>query len=325
VTVAFITGISGQDGSYLAEMLLDKGYSVHGLIRAESLIDLETNNRDLARLLPRLKIHVGSLENHLSIMHAVREIRPTECYHLAGPSFVDISFVEEPEILSTIASGTHALMTALKEYVPQCRMVFAGTSEMFGEAQQEPQNEDTAFNPRSIYGLAKLAAYHTVRYYRDHYGIHCCTAIAFNHESPRRRPQFVTRKVSLTAARIKLGLERELLVGNLESRRDWGYAPEYVAAMWQMLQQDVPRDFVLATGETRTVQELIEAAFGYLGLAWQDHVHVEPRFFRPSEKVSLRGDAHKIELTLGWKAKRPFLDMIQEMVESDLSWLRHQR
>lgn len=318
---ALITGISGQDGSYLADLLLGKGYEVHGIVRPKRLHNRAEVIPNIAGIEEKVTLHAGTLENPLSLSHAIRSIRPDECYHFAGPSFVDISFEEEASILATVVSGTHSLLAAIKEMAPKCRFYMAGSSEMIGEPDRAPQNESTPFKPRSIYGLAKLASYHTTHYYRQRYDLYACTGIMYNHESPRRSSEFLPRKVSRAAARIKLGLDKSVALGNTAARRDWGYAPEYVEAMWSMLQTDTPRDFVIATGVTHSVAELLDMAFSRVGLSYQDYVVTDQRYFRPTEEVELRGDITAIQQQLGWKPKRAFSDIIAEMVDADLELL----
>lgn len=318
---ALITGISGQDGSYLAELLLAKGYEVHGLVRREAIEDASRKLANLKAVREQITFHAAALDNDLSLYKVITKVQPDECYHLAASSFVSYAFEDESSILNTNFSGTHALLSSLKEANPHCRIFFAGSSEMFGTVASAPQTEDTPFNPRSIYGISKLASYHLVKNYRAQYGLFACTGILYNHESPRRDFKFVTRKITAQVARIKLGLADKLYLGNLESLRDWGYAPEYVQAMWQILQHPTPDDYVLATGETHSVETFVDMAFSHLGLNYRDYVEVDPRFYRPAEEVPLCGDARKIRQALGWQPTQPLSDIIAEMVEHDLSLL----
>ncbi|QQE66081.1 GDP-mannose 4,6-dehydratase [Leptolyngbya sp. BL0902] len=318
---ALITGISGQDGSYLAELLLTKGYEVHGLVRREAIEDASRKLANLKAVRNQITFHAAALDNDLSLYKVITKVQPDECYHLAASSFVSYAFEDESSILHTNFSGTHALLSSLKEANPDCRIFFAGSSEMFGTVAAAPQTEDTPFNPRSIYGIAKLASYHLVRNYRAQYGLFACTGILYNHESPRRDFKFVTRKITAQAARIKLGLADKLYLGNLDALRDWGYAPEYVQAMWQMLQHPTPDDYVLATGVNHSVEEFVDIAFSHLGLNYRDYVEVDPRFYRPAEEVPLCGDARKIRQTLGWQPTKPLPDTIAEMVDHDLRLL----
>ena len=315
---ALITGITGQDGSYLSEHLLDMGYEVHGIIRRVAIEDPERRLWRIRHILDKIQLHSASLESYASIFKVVDTVKPDECYHLAAQSFVSYSFEDEFSTFGTNIDGTHYVLSALKELAPNCRFYFAASSEMFGNAKVSPQNENTPFFPRSTYGISKLAGYHLTRNYREAYGLFALNGILFNHESPRRGYEFVTRKVTGTVAKIKLGLTNELRVGNLEAKRDWGYADDYVKAMWRMLQQDEPDDYVIATGKTHTVKELIEIAFGHLDLNWEDYVVVDQNFYRPAEIYELKGDAGKAMEKLGWKPSFSFENMVTLMVDEDL-------
>lgn len=317
--VALITGIGGQDGSYLAELLLAKGYEVHGLLRPRQLKDPSLLPENIAHLAPDLTLHPGVLETQTSIEHAIAQVRPSECYHLAGPSFVEVTVVEEPAILAALVGGTHILLSAIKETVPSCRFFLAGSSEMFGSVSISPQNEEASFNPRSVYGLAKLSAHQLAMYYRNFHNLYTATGFLYNHESIRRGLEFLPRKLARGVARIKSGLQDKLPLGNLDARRDWGYAPEYVEAMWLMLQQDKPDDFVVATGRTHSVRDLVEWAFSSVDMDYAQYVEVDPRYVRPSEDVVLTGDISKIQRTLGWSPKTPLKDVIEELVAHELS------
>ncbi len=316
---ALITGIAGQDGSYLAELLLSKGYEVHGIVRRIAIEDSEHKLRNIIHLLPTVVLHVASLDNVLSLIKVVKDIRPDECYHLAASSFVSYTFEDEISILDNNVNSTHYLLAALREFAPNCRLYFAGSSEMFGSVKQSPQDEATPFNPRSIYGISKVAGYHLVKNYRVQYGMFTCTGITYNHVSPRRGYEFVTRKVVAAAAKIKLGIQESLALGNLESLRDWGYAPDYVHAMWSMLQTDAPDDYVIATGELHSVREFVDAAFSAVGLDYRKHVKTDPQFFRPAEAVPLRGDPRKAEQRLGWSRTAGFPEIVRMMVENELA------
>lgn len=320
---ALITGINGQDGSYLTELLLSKNYEVHGVVRRSSL-EAKENLVNIRHLLDRIQLRTCSIENHLSIHRVIGEIQPDECYHLAASSFVSYDFNDEASVISTNFNSTHFLLSCIRELQPDCRLFFAGSSEMFGEADRSPQSEQTAFNPRSIYGISKLASYHVVKNYRDHRGIFACTGISYNHESKRRGLEYVTRKITSGVAKIYLGLEDRIELGNLDIRRDWGYAPEYVEAMWRMLNADTPNDYVLATGESHSLRDLLEIAFATIGLNYNRFVKSNKAFFRPSERIPLVGNPAKIFSDLGWDAKKEFSEMIREMVLGDIELLKGQ-
>jgi GDPmannose 4,6-dehydratase len=316
---ALITGITGQDGSYLADLLCDLGYEVHGLVRRVALEDPTRRFTRLEHLLDRVKLHGASLESYPSIFHVLSKHSFDECYHLAAQSFVAESFADGFSTLNTNINGTHYMLAALREVQPQCKFYFAGSSEMFGKVHATPQNEETSFHPRSPYGISKVAGFDLTRNYREAYGMFCVSGILFNHESPRRGFEFVTRKITSTVARIKLGLATELRLGNLEAKRDWGHASDYVQAMHQMLQQTEAADFVVATGETHTVREFCERAFAQLGLNYLDYVKTDPQFYRPAEVDLLIGDATKARRVLGWEPRHTFEDLVDEMVEADLA------
>ncbi|MGE5411745.1 MAG: GDP-mannose 4,6-dehydratase [Clostridiales bacterium] len=313
-----ITGITGQDGSYLAEYLLEKGYEVHGIVRRVALEDASHRMWRIKNILPHLQLHSASLESYPSIFSIFNKIRPDECYHLASQSFVSYSFEDEFSTLNTNINGTHFVLAALKEAVPQCKFYFAGSSEMFGNVKSVPQNELTAFYPRSPYGISKVAGFDLTRNYREGYNIFSCSGILFNHESPRRGYEFVTRKITSHVAKIKLGKINELELGNLDAKRDWGHSKEYVKAMWLMLQQDVAEDFVIATNEAHSVREFCDFAFKCVNLDYHDYVKINPLYFRPAETLMLKGDPTKAETVLGWKANIKFEQLISEMVEEDL-------
>lgn len=312
-----ITGITGQDGSYLAEFLLEKGYEVHGIVRRVAIEDPEHRLWRILHVKDRLHLHAASLESLPSIYRVFQTVKPDECYHLAAQSFVTYSFEDEFSTLNSNINGTHHVLAALYDCVPQCRFYFAASSEMFGKVEEVPQNERTRFHPRSAYGISKVAGFDLTRNYREAYGLKASSGILYNHESPRRGFEFVTRKISSQAARIKLGLAKELRLGNLDARRDWGHAREYVRAMWMMLQQDEPRDYVIATGETHTVREFAEAAFAHLGLDYQQFVVSDPQLIRPAEVEILLGDASKARQELGWSCQVKFKELVKEMVEAD--------
>ncbi|HEX9742927.1 MAG TPA: GDP-mannose 4,6-dehydratase [Nitrospiraceae bacterium] len=322
---ALITGITGQDGSYLAELLLEKGYEVHGMVRRVAIEDPEHR---LWRLLPfkdRLSLHAASMESFPSIFRVFQDVKPDECYHLAAQSFVAYSFEDEFSTLNTNINGTHYVLAALKESTPECRFYFAASSEMFGKVAEVPQTEQTRFHPRSAYGISKVAGFDLTRNYREAYGIKAWSGILYNHESPRRGFEFVTRKITSHVAKIKLGMAKEVHLGNLDARRDWGHAREYVRAMWMMLQQDEAEDYVIATGEQHTVREFAEAAFSYAGLDYRKHVVLDPQLLRPAEVELLLGDATKARQKLGWSCQVKFKELAEEMVEADLQFQKTSR
>lgn len=321
---ALITGITGQDGSYLAELLLGEGYQVHGIVRRVALEDPQHRMWRIRHLLDDIHLHSASLESYPSLFNVVRQVQPVECYHLAAQSFVSYSFEDEFSTLNTNINGTHYMLSAIKEAAPRCRFYFAASSEMFGKAAEVPQNEQTPFHPRSSYGISKVAGFHLTRNYREAYGLHASCGILYNHESPRRGFEFVTRKISHQLARIKLGLDSQLRLGNLEAKRDWGHAADYVRAMWLMLQQEQPDDYVISTGNCHTVREFCRIAFSHAGLDYEDYVVVDERFFRPAEIDVLMGDCSKAQNVMGWNYDRSFTDLVQEMVDSDLRFVADQ-
>lgn len=315
---ALITGITGQDGSYLAEFLLGKGYEVHGMVRRVALEDPTHRLWRIRHILDAVTLHAGSLESYASVFSVVEKVQPTECYHLAAQSFVTYSFEDAFSTINANINGTLFILSAIKEKAPLCKFYFAASSEMFGMAKETPQNEQTPFHPRSPYGISKVAGFDLTRNFRESYKLFACSGILFNHESPRRGFEFVTRKISSGAVRIKMGLEHELRLGNLEARRDWGFAGDYVEGMWLMLQENEPDDYVIATNETHSVQEFVELAFGSLALDWRDYVRVDDRFYRPAEVQVLRGDYSKGNTVLGWEPRVRFQELVKMMVEADL-------
>lgn len=318
VKKALITGITGQDGSYLAEELLKRGYEVHGLVRRVALEAPERRTERIAHLLDKVTLHPASLESYPSIFHIVSRHDFDECYHLAAQSFVAESFADGFSTMNTNINGTHYMLAALRELRAKCRFYFAGSSEMFGKVHEVPQRESTPFHPRSPYGISKVAGFDLTRNYREAYGMFCVNGILFNHEGPRRGFEFVTRKITNTVARIKLGLASELRLGNLEARRDWGHAKDYVHAMYLMMQQPAPDDYVVATGESHSVGEFCERAFAEVGLDCRKYVITDERFRRPAEVDQLIGDSAKARKALGWQPKYTFDELIKEMVQSDL-------
>ena len=320
---ALITGITGQDGSYLAELLLAAGYEVHGLVRRVALEDPQRRFTRIRHLLERITLHPASLESYASIFHVVSRHEFDECYHLAAQSFVAESFADGFSTMNTNINGTHHLLAALRELRPTCHFYFAGSSEMFGKVTETPQRETTRFHPRSPYGISKVAGFDLTRNYREAYGMFAVSGFLFNHEGPRRGHEFVTRKITSTVARIRAGLSDELRIGNLEARRDWGHAKDYVRAMYLMLQQPAPEDYVIATGETHTVREFCELAFTEVGLNYRDHVQIDERFYRPAEVDLLIGDATKARRELAWQPEYDFERLVKEMVAADLEAVAH--
>jgi GDPmannose 4,6-dehydratase len=314
---ALITGITGQDGSYLAELLLEKGYEVHGMVRRSST---ETFQR-LQGCRDDLQLHTGDLLDQRSLVDVMRECQPDEIYNLAAMSFVAASW-NQPVLTAEFSGvGATRMLEAMRESVPEARFYQASSSEMFGQVLEVPQTETTPFYPRSPYGVAKVYGHFITVNYRESYDLYATSGILFNHESPRRGLEFVTRKVTHGVAAIKLGLQEKLALGNLDAERDWGYAKDYVEAMWLMLQEDAPDDYVIATGETHSVRELVEIAFAHAGLDVADHVEIDPKFFRPAEVEHLIGDYSKARAKLGWEPRTSFEDLVKLMVDSDLELL----
>lgn len=326
---ALITGITGQDGSYLAELLLDKGYEVYGIIRRASTFNthrIDHIYQDIHERSARLHLVYGDITDANSMESTLSEIRPDEVYNLAAQSHVRVSFDIPEYTANTVALGTVRLLESIRRLnLKKTRFYQASSSEMYGKVQAVPQNEETPFYPRSPYAVAKLYGHWITKNYRESYGMFACSGILFNHESPRRGETFVTRKITRAVAHIKAGLQDKLYLGNLDAKRDWGYAKEYVEAMWLMLQQTKPDDFVIATNETHTIKEFLDVAFKHAGLKWQDHVKIDPRYFRPTEVDVLIGDPSKAKRKLGWEAKTKFNDLAKLMVDADIEELRRQQ
>jgi GDPmannose 4,6-dehydratase len=322
---ALITGITGQDGSYLAELLLDKGYEVYGLVRRSSSINrprIDHLTRVEGESAGRIKLLYGDMNDSISLGRVVRDVQPDEVYNLAGQSHVRVSF-EMPEHTADIdAVGALRLLEVIRDLKPGARYYQASSSELFGNTEISPQNEWTPFKPRSPYAVSKLFAYWMTINYREAYNLYAVNGILFNHESPRRGENFVTRKITLGAARIKLGLQKSLTLGNLEARRDWGFARDYMEAAWLMLQQPVPDDYVVATGEAHSVKDFLEEAFSYLELDWREFVETDPKYLRPSEVNAVVGDASKARNALGWQPKVNFRELVRMMVDADLALLK---
>jgi GDPmannose 4,6-dehydratase len=314
---ALITGITGQDGSYLAEFLLEKGYEVHGISRRIALEQPDYRYHRLKNVLDRIHLHSGSLESYPSVFDVVSIVRPDECYHLGAQSFVGTSFEDEFSTFNTNINGTQYVLASLRRIVPRCRYYFAATSEMFGKVAEVPQRETTLLHPRSPYGISKVTGYELTRNSREAYHMHASSGILFNHESPRRGAEFVTRKITSTLAKIVAGQANELRLGNLEVKRDWGHAREYVEMMWVMLQQPEPGDYVIASGETHSVREFVELAFSYVGLDYRQYVKVDEAYYRPAEVDLLLGDTTKAKARLGWNPQVKFPELVYEMVKSD--------
>jgi GDPmannose 4,6-dehydratase len=314
---ALITGITGQDGSYLAELLLDQGYEVLGMVRRSSTVTFER----IAHIQDRIATIYGDLLDQVSLIDLLKEYRPTEVFNLAAQSFVPTSFSQPVLTGEVTALGVTRMLDAIRFVDPEIRFYQASSSEMFGKVVEVPQRESTPFYPRSPYGVAKLYGHWITVNYRESYDLHASSGILFNHESPRRGLEFVTRKISHAVARIKLGMDRELRLGNLDAQRDWGFAGDYVRAMWLMLQQDTPDDYVVATGETHSVREFCEVAFGHVGLRWEDHVVVDEKFFRPAEVDLLIGEPSKAHKVLDWQPETTFEELARMMVDADLALL----
>ena len=317
--VALITGITGQDGSYLAELLLKKGYEVHGIIRRVAMEDENHRLWRIRKILKDIHLHSGSMESYARIFNIILKIKPDEIYHLAAQSYVDYSFEDEFSTFSININGTHYMLSSVKEFSKsKVKFYFAASSEMFGKAKENPQNENTPFHPRSAYGVAKVTGYHLVKNYREAYNIHASNGILFNHESPRRGFEFVTRKISYAVARIKKGFQKKLKLGNIKSKRDWGHAKDYVNAMWLMLQQENSGDYVIGTGIQHSVEEFAKKAFAHVGLNYKDYVVIDQELIRPAEVDTLLADYTKAKKKLKWEPKIPFEDLVINMVENDL-------
>jgi len=316
--VAFITGATGQDGSYLCELLLGMDYDVHVMIRPVAVEIEEHRTWRINHILDKLHVHSGTLENYASIFNIVNKVKPDECYHLAAQSFVHLSFEDCHSTMNTNINGTLYVLSALHNIVPECKFYFAGSSEMFGLVTESPQNENTKFHPRSPYGISKVAGFDITRNYREAYNMFACNGILYNHESERRGHQFVTRKITRAVAKILLGKQSELRLGNLDAKRDWGYAKDYVSAMHLMLQQDTPNDYVAATNENHSVGDFAKTAFDLVGLDWEKYVVVDEKFCRPAEIYTLTGDYSKAKDVFGWEPTIKFNELVEKMVKSDI-------
>ena len=318
---ALITGITGQDGSYLTELLLKKGYSVHGMVRRVASEDKTHRFWRLKHLLKDIIIHSGSLESYASIINIITKIKPNEIYHLAAQSYIDYAFKDEFSTINTNINGTHYLLSAIKEFSPKTKFYCAGSSEMFGKVREIPQNELTPFYPRSTYGISKVAGYELTRYYREAYNLFCCNGILFNHESPRRGFEFVTRKITHAVARIKFGLQKDLKLGNMEAKRDWGHAEDYVQAMWMMLNKRTPEDYVISTGKQYSVRDFAKLAFKVVNLDYKKYVKTDKKLERPADVQDLLGSCSKAKRVLKWKPKYNFEGLVKDMVKADLEFV----
>ena len=319
---ALITGITGQDGSYLAEFLLNLGYRVHGLVRPETLIEPNDGMWRIAHIRDHLVLHPGSLQDYPLLLELFAELKPQECYHLSSQSFVNHTFDEEITTMTTNINGTLHILSALKTSSPDCRLFFPGSSEMFGKVDVTPQTELTPFRPTTVYGISKTCGYDLMRHYRETHNLFATAGILYNHESPRRGDHFVTRKITSTAAKIKLGLVDEIRLGNIEAKRDWGHAEDYVRAMHMMVNTEAPEDYVIASGKLHSVKEFLEIAFGELDLDYKKYLVIDPDLIRENDSWDLMGDTKKAWTRLGWKVNISFEDMVSNMVVSDLENLK---
>ena len=322
--VAFITGITGQDGSYLAEFLLTKHYQVHGLVRRVAQEDETHRFWRIKNILKRITLHSGSLENYASLVKIIQKLKPSEIYHLGAQSYIDYAFKDEFSTINININGTHYLLSAIKEFSPNSKFYFAGSSEMFGKVHDIPQNENTKFYPRSVYGISKVAGFELTRNYREAYNIFCCCGILFNHESPRRGFEFVTRKITNAVAKIKLGLQKELRLGNIKARRDWGHAIDYVQAMWLMLNANKPDDFCISSGEQHSVEDFVKLAFSLADLDYKKYLVIDKSLERPADVQNLLGDYSKAKKLLKWKPKIRFKDLVKDMLDSDINYIKKQ-
>jgi GDPmannose 4,6-dehydratase len=322
---ALITGITGQDGSYLAELLIAKKYKVHGIVRR---VALENENHRLWRIkhiINKIKLHAATLESYASIVKIISKIKPDEIYHLGAQSYVDYSFNDEFSTLNTNINGTHFLLSAIKDFSPKSKFYFAGSSEMFGKVVEIPQTEKTPFYPRSSYGISKVTGYELTRNYREAYKLFCVSGILFNHESPRRGFEFVTRKISYSVAKIKLGIENKIFLGNIDAKRDWGHAKDFVRAMWLMLQKKNPDDYVVCTGEQYSVRDFLKLAFSLVDLDYKKYLIIDEKLMRPSEVNSLIGNNAKAKKHLKWDMHYDFKSLVKEMVFSDLDFIKNKK
>jgi GDPmannose 4,6-dehydratase len=320
--IAFITGITGQDGSYLAEFLLTKNYQVHGLVRRVAQENETHRFWRIKNILQNINLHSGSLENYASIVKIIQKLQPTEIYHLGAQSYIDYAFKDEFSTINTNINGTHHILSAIKDFSPNSKFYFAGSSEMFGKVVEVPQNENTKFYPRSVYGISKVAGFELTRNYREAYDMFCCSGILFNHESPRRGFEFVTRKITHAVAKIKLGLQKQLKLGNIKAKRDWGHAIDYVEAMWLMLNKKKPDDFCISSGEQHSVEDFVKLAFSLADLDYKKYLIIDKSLERPSDVQNLLGDFSKAKKLLKWKPKISFKELVKDMLENDMTFIK---
>lgn len=318
---ALITGVNGQDGSYLAELLLRKGYEVYGVVRRSS-IENPSKMRNIEHIRDRITLLTCSLENSLSVYKMFMQVKPDECYHLAASSFVSYSMEDDLTIMANNYNTTQNILSSAVDICPWCHIYFAGSSEIFGRVSYAPQNESTQYNPRSVYGISKMASHALIKNYRQQYNLYACTGFTYNHESPRRGFSFVTRKITRAVAAIALGKQKNIELGNIDARRDWGYAPEYVEAMYLMLNARKPNDYIIATGEMHSVRDILSIAFEHVGMNYQDYVQINEKFVRPDGDIPLQGDNQLIKKELGWYPQKNFDEMIKEMVETDIKLMK---
>ena len=318
---ALITGITGQDGSYLAEFLLKKKYKVHGLIRRVAAEDKTHRLWRLKNIINKITLHAASLESYASIVKIIQKIKPNEVYHLGAQSYIDYAFKDEFSTINTNINGTHFILSAIRDFSPKTKFYFAASSEMFGKVQQIPQTEKTPFYPRSTYGISKVAGFDLTRNYREAYNLFCCSGILFNHESPRRGFEFVTRKITHAVARIKYGLQKDLKLGNIDAKRDWGHAEDYVRAMWLMLNRRSPEDFVISYGKQYSVRDFAKLAFRFVNLDYKKFVKIDKGLQRPSDVQHLLGSCSKAKRVLKWKPKYNFEGLVKDMVKADLEFV----
>ena len=322
---ALITGITGQDGFYLTNLLLSKNYNVHGIVRRVALEDKSHRLWRIKNILNKVTLHSASLESYASLVKIIQKIQPDELYHLGAQSFVSYSFEDEFSTINTNINGTHYVLSAIKDFSPKTKFYFAGSSEMFGKVQQVPQNEKTRFYPRSAYGISKVAGFQLTRNYREAYNLFCSSGILFNHESPKRGFEFVTRKITHAVAMIKLKHQKKLILGNIKSKRDWGHAKDYVEAIWLMLQQDKADDFVISTGIEHSVEDFAKLAFSLVDLDYKKFVEIDKKLLRPAEVNSLVGDSSYAKKVLGWKPKIKFEKLVKDMLDADLDSVKKMR